>query len=115
MVIIILITVIPRKPTDVYMKYSGKSRSVDISWEQVYDSDEEKPIKYHVKVANRPELCQMIEHTFGGTSPCLCKYTLTGLQPGQTYTVIITAENGGGYVDSDEFLLQTSGKPHTKY
>ena len=87
-----------------------KSHFAKLSWEQSYDSEEEKPTKYHIKVIDKPELSQAIVNKFGDTSPSMCAYTLKGLQPGQTYSVIITAECEGGSIDSDELSLQTSGK-----
>ena len=99
---------LPRKVGNV--KFTKKSNSVKLTWEQIFDSSEEKPSKYHIKFVDRQELDHLIEHTFGNTSPCLCEHTITGLQPGQTYTMIITVEGVGGSVDSDEYSLQTSGK-----
>lgn len=73
---------------------------------QFYDTEEEKPTQYHINVKDMPQLGTM-GTGIDGTSR---EYTLTDLQPGKAYQVIITAENSGGSVESDELSLQTLGK-----
>ena len=87
-----------------------KSRSVTLIWEQEFDCDVERANNYYVKVADKPGLSRIIDHTFGNTSPSVCEHTLTDLLPGQAYHVIIVAGNKSGTVLSDDILVQTPSK-----
>ena len=98
--------VLPQRPKCI----SSRFPSATLSWEQLYDCDEEKASKYHIEVANKPELSRIIDHTFGDTSPSLCAHTLSGLQPGRTYRVVIIAGNESGTVHSDEVTITTQCK-----
>ena len=100
---------LPIKPSNVNSSHV-KALSATLIWKQVYNCDEEKATKYHVKVANKPELSRLINHSFGNTSPSMCEHVLTGLQPGQTYHVVIIAGNESGTVFSDDISVQTLSK-----
>lgn len=76
----------------------------------MYDTEEEKPTKYHVKVKDVHGLCDMVDGPSSDPSPCKHGCTIGGLMPGERYRVIITAKNDGGSVDSDEVVVQTAGK-----
>lgn len=97
-------TVAPKKPTN--FQYSEvTSCSVKLSWVQPYNTlaqsnTEDVPTKYHIKVADEPKFDAEID----GTSR---EYTLTGLQPGKTYRVILMAENSGGRVEADGISFRT--------
>lgn len=82
---------------------------MQLCWEQVYDSEDEKPTKYLVKVADWPDLNQTIDPTVYDDSPskCTCEYVLTGLEPESAFKVVITAENEDGTNDSEEVIITT--------
>lgn len=101
-----LYTVLPQCPRNVEFT-EVRPNSVKLRWEQVYDSEDEKPTKYLVKVADWPDLSHTIDPTVYVDSPskCTCEYVLDGLEPETTFKVIITAENEDGTNDSEELLV----------
>ena len=104
----IIYPVLPRKPSNVRAA-KIMSHSVTLNWEQEYECAEEKATKYHIQVAGKLELSRIIDHTFGDTSPSQCEHTVTGLTPGQTYSVVIIAGNESGTAISDEVSMQAFG------
>ena len=94
---------LPRKPSNLSAKV--KCHTAILNWEQEFTCQKEKATKYDIQVADHDNLSRLIDHTFGDTSPSQCEHKFSGLTPGQTYTVVITAGNDSGITKSEEFCF----------
>ena len=98
--------VLPQSPRNVQWVHVSPT-SVKLCWEQVYDTEDEKPTKYHVEVNGSSK--HQIVPSFSDESPsgCMCEYICEDLKLATTYQVVITAENEDGPKDSEEISVST--------
>ena len=109
-------TVLPQRPKDVQYKHL-KPTSVQLCWEQLYSTEDEKPTKYHIEVAHWPNLSHEIDPAVRDVSSnkATCEYILDGLRLGTTYDVVIIAESEDGKGDSEKVLLTTKCKSNISH
>lgn len=95
---------IPEEPTNLQCS-EVTAHSAKLSWVQprhtlAQSEIGDEPTKYRIEVEVVPKLTTEIGGTFS-------EHTLTELQPGNTYQVVVTAENSDGSVDSKEISFRT--------
>ena len=108
--------VYPRTPEDVKCT-DIKPHSVKLCWEQIYRCDDEKPTEYLVKIVGKPNMsgpitpivCEILSAKYRYK----CEHILKSLEPGNTYTLVITAKIGDYAKHSAEVVIATTRKSIT--